>query len=282
MQDDGLSWILNNDVSGNRLLGHKLEQAVLEVLVGDAAVIQERDVRFRGLAFLHGRENQGNERQHADATGMGGPANASKRRVDSEAFGIRPLAGNESEGPSGHLEQGRMRGAVGVAELAYHYASVTGEVENGAVDEANSDPPVGGGLDHVALANGIADHDLNGNAVRSTEGAATDRRLNIAGDLGREGQNALVPELNAGRNEHWLGPRLMNNSGSAWCRSFWVWFCPRQIDQNIMAPAALGQPAEPPGLITQSIQEGDAFGTTLTRRNCIVLVVRCGTSIKNS
>jgi hypothetical protein len=25
---------------------------------------------------------------------------------------------------------------------------------------------------------------------------------------------------------------------------FLVWFCLRQIDQNIMAPAALGQPAE--------------------------------------
>src|SRR5712672_3857833 len=113
-----------------------------------------------------------------------------------------------------------MRRAVGMAELAYHYASVTGEVEYGAVDEANSDPPVGCGLDRVALANGIADHDSNGNAVRSSEGAATDRRLNIAGDLGKQGQNALVPELDAGRNEHCLGPRLLRNSGPAWCRSF--------------------------------------------------------------
>jgi hypothetical protein len=34
--------------------------------------------------------------------------------------------------------------------------------------------------------------------------------------------------------------------------------------------------------ITQSIQEGDAFDTTLTGRNCMVTVEARGTSIKNS
>src|SRR5437762_11028321 len=102
---------------------------------------------------------------------MGRAANASEGRVDSEAVGLCHMAGNVGEGPSGHLEQRRMRRAVGVAdELAYHYASVTGQAEHGAVDEADSDPPVGCGLDHIALANGIANHDLNGNAVRAPEG----------------------------------------------------------------------------------------------------------------
>ena len=96
-----------------------------------------------------------------------------------------------------------MRGAVGVAdEFVQHHASAVGQVEHGAVDEANSDPPVGCGLDHVTLANRIADDDLNGNAVRTPEGAAADRCLNIADDLGKRGRSglALVPELDAGRN----------------------------------------------------------------------------------
>jgi hypothetical protein len=64
-----------------------------------------------------------------------------------------------------------------------------------------------------------------------------------------------------------------NNSGSAWCRSIFGLACPRQIGQNIMAPVALGQPAENLMIqITQAIQEGDAFDTTLTGRNCTVTV----------
>ena len=100
--------LLNTEVSRDRLLGHQFEYAVLEVFVGDAAVIQECDVRICGLRVLHRRENQGSERQHANATGMGGGANASERRLDPEAVGLGELASNESEGTSGHLEQGRM------------------------------------------------------------------------------------------------------------------------------------------------------------------------------
>ena len=95
-------------------------------------------------------------------------------------------------------------------------------LNDGAVDEANSDQPVGCGLDHVTLANRIADHDLNGNVVRTPEAAATDRRLNIADDLRERGRSglALVRKLDAGRNKHWLRPRLPSNSGPAWCRRF--------------------------------------------------------------
>ena len=136
---------------------------------------------------------------------MGAAPNASNRRIDRETTGLCHPAGHESEGPSGHPEQGRMRGAVGVAdEFVQRNARAGEQVEHSAVDEANSDPPVGCGLDHVALANRIADHDLNGNAARSPEGAATVRRLNIADDLGKQGRNGLtvVSRLDAGRNEH--------------------------------------------------------------------------------
>ncbi len=96
-----------------------------------------------------------------------------------------------------------MRCAGGVAdEFVQHHASAAGQVEHGAVDEANSDPPVGCGLDHVTLANRIANDDVNGNAVRSPEGAVTDRCLNIADDLGSEGHNGLTIalKLDAGLN----------------------------------------------------------------------------------
>ena len=116
MQDDCFSGILNDDVSRDSLLGYELEYAVLQILVCDAAVIQECDVRVRGLDFLHGREGQCYERQHADATGMGAAPNASNRRVDPEITGLRHLAANESEGPFGHAEQGRLRGSAGIAD----------------------------------------------------------------------------------------------------------------------------------------------------------------------
>src|SRR5580692_7980189 len=112
-----------------------------------------------------------------------------------------------------------MQGAVGVAdEFVQHRASAVGQVERSAVDEANSDQPMGCGLDHVTLVNRIADHDLNGNAICTREGTAAERCLNIADNLGKRGRSglALVPGLDAGRNEHWLRPRLLRNSGPAW------------------------------------------------------------------
>ena len=69
-QDDGLSGILNEEVPRDSLLGDELECAVLEVLVGDVAVVQERDVRVGGPGFLHQREGQCREPQHADPAGM--------------------------------------------------------------------------------------------------------------------------------------------------------------------------------------------------------------------
>ena len=78
-----------------------------------------------------------------------------------------------------------MRGPVGVAdEFVQHHARATGQLEAGAVDEAKSNPAVGCGLDDVALANRIANLSLNGNSARTRQGAGTDRRLNIADNLG--------------------------------------------------------------------------------------------------
>jgi len=53
-------------------------------------------------------------------------------------------------------------------------------LKGGAVDEANTGPAVGGGLDDVALANRIANLDLTGNAAGTREGAGSDSRSEYA------------------------------------------------------------------------------------------------------
>jgi hypothetical protein len=72
--------------------------------------------------------------------------------------------------------------------------------EQRAVDKANSDHPVGRGLDLITLAKRVADHDLNGSAARTPQRAIADRRINGADDLGKPGRNGLFPGLDVGRN----------------------------------------------------------------------------------
>ena len=96
-----------------------------------------------------------------------------------------------------------MQGAARVAnEFVQHHASASGQVEHSAIDEANSDPSVGCGLDHVTLANRIANDNLNGNAALSPEGTATDRGLNVADDLRKWDRSGTTtaPKLHAGLN----------------------------------------------------------------------------------
>ena len=69
-QDDGLSGILDEEVSRDHLLGDQLECAVREILVRDAAVVQECDVRVGGLNLLPKQEGECREPQHAEPAGM--------------------------------------------------------------------------------------------------------------------------------------------------------------------------------------------------------------------
>ncbi|WP_456659081.1 hypothetical protein [Bradyrhizobium sp. JR3.5] len=54
------------------------------------------------------------------------------------------------------------------------------QVEHCAIDQADFDPPAGCDLDDVTLANGIAGHGLKGDAARTRNGAAAERRMNNA------------------------------------------------------------------------------------------------------
>ena len=96
------------------LLGDEFECAVLEVLVGDVAVVQERDVRVGGPDFLHQREGQCCEPQHAEPAGTGPALGIANRGLSGSA--IRELEGAETgrclnaAGDAG--KQGRQRPCV--------------------------------------------------------------------------------------------------------------------------------------------------------------------------
>ena len=88
-QDDGLSGILNEDVSRDQLLGDQLECAMLKVFVGDVAVVQKCDVRVGGPDLLHQRERHRREPQHAESAGAS-PASRIADRGGSVRAGRTP------------------------------------------------------------------------------------------------------------------------------------------------------------------------------------------------
>jgi hypothetical protein len=96
-------------VSRDRFLGDELERAVLEVLVGDVAVVQERDVRVSGLGFFPQRKGQGREpRQQA---GLAAKAPASSGGVVRAPGGVNGSSFNVSGGIG-------ERGQIGLAFVA--------------------------------------------------------------------------------------------------------------------------------------------------------------------
>ena len=109
VDDDCFPGVISHDDPA--IPGHDLERAVRQVLVRDGAVIQERVMTARGLAFLYGGERQCGERQDADPAILRGASDRCERRIDPEAAGPGYLAGNETEGALDQTEQGRIRGA---------------------------------------------------------------------------------------------------------------------------------------------------------------------------
>jgi hypothetical protein len=96
-----------------------------------------------------------------------------------------------------------MQRAIGIVdELIQLHASAARQIKIGAVDEANFDLTAGCGLDYVALANRIADLDLNGSATRTREAAGTDRGLNAPDDFWKNGCTRPVFLPAAGSVEH--------------------------------------------------------------------------------
>src|SRR5262245_5767001 len=109
VDDDCFSWVISDDDPA--IPGRDLECAVRQVLIRNGAVIQERVLRTRGLAFLDGGERQCGERQDPDPAILYGASDLSERRIDVESARPGDLAGNEIKGALDQTEQGRIRGA---------------------------------------------------------------------------------------------------------------------------------------------------------------------------
>ena len=139
------------------------------------------------MSFLHDGEQQCSEGQHADATRLRAAANARMRRIDRKSTSFQHSAGNESERALGNIKQGRWRSPT-TFEFFQHHASAVGYAKNRVIDEANADPSIGGCLDDVALADSIANFDLNG----STAGSHKDARANYNLDFANSNKMSRV------------------------------------------------------------------------------------------
>ena len=86
-----------------------------------------------------------------------------------------------------------MQGPAGVAdEFVQHRAGAAEYVEYGTVDELNADLTIGRSLNDVALANRIANLDLNDGAAGPRQGARTEYRLNMADNRGRSAHRPVA------------------------------------------------------------------------------------------
>ncbi|MEY9656852.1 hypothetical protein [Bradyrhizobium ottawaense] len=201
LDDDRLAGIFDDDASRDPLLGHELKCAVRKVLVGNGVVIQECDIRVRGLGMLRGREGQCCKCQHPETARVAPGANACNGRIQLERPGFRQPARYETEAPSGHVEQGCRWHAFDVEDkLAQHNVSAAGDVEESTVDEADCDLPVGVGLQHVAPVDGRTSYGLCGDAARSRKRTATDHSLNMADEFDGQGHGGPAVNLDAGCN----------------------------------------------------------------------------------
>ena len=187
---DCLSRVISHD--DPPIPGHDLERAVRQVLVRYGAVIQERIVPARGLAFLNGGERQCGECQDADPAILRGASDRRERRIDVEDAGPGYLAGNETEGALDQTEQGRIRGARALArKFVQHQARGGGKIEHSAVDESYADGAIGSGLDRIALIDQGTDAGSNKHPVGAHDGDGTDRRPDFADSFEWRGRQHL-------------------------------------------------------------------------------------------
>src|SRR5262249_46227743 len=129
--------IIDPNGSWVSLLGPKFEDAVLQILVFDLPVIQERGggARRPGL-LLNERKSQCGKRQHADAAAPAAAANACNRRVDREATSRRYLADQETEGSANETDQRGAQVPSRIADKALQlHAGTARDDESRAIDK---------------------------------------------------------------------------------------------------------------------------------------------------
>ena len=97
------------------------------------------------------------------------------RRLDPHVAGLRDLPGGEADRALHEADERRVRRPVrAVHHLVQDHPRVGGEVERGAVDEADAEGGAGAGLDDVALVDEIADIEGDRHAVADRDGRAGD------------------------------------------------------------------------------------------------------------
>jgi hypothetical protein len=182
----GDAGIVNEDVPRGCFLGHQLKGAVrLVFIIGSYdSVVQIRGARRSGLNFLHGSEEQRDERQHADPAHPRAATDTCDRGLDLEPTGFRHLAGDKCEIASNNVDQGWVRRFL-TGKLFQDYARVVRNAKNSVVDEVNRNSAIGGGLDYVASENRLADFLKSKNTVRPRHGYGTDEALDLSYDSKR-------------------------------------------------------------------------------------------------
>ena len=183
VEDDAFPRVIDEEMPRNCFLGHQFENAVIRY----GAVVEECVVRTLSVSFFHDREDQAGKRKHANAASPGATTNARNWRVDPEVAGFRHFAGDEREGSPGDLEQRRRCPPVACKFFQLDARTVI-KAKNRAVDETDAYSAVGSGLNDVALADSIANLDLNNDPVGTRKGTCTGNNLNFANNIGRSGR----------------------------------------------------------------------------------------------
>ena len=178
LEDESFPGVINEEMPRDRFLGHQLENAVIRY----GAIVEEYVARALSVSLFHDREDQAGKRKHAKAASPGPTTNARNWGIDPEVAGFRHFASDEREGPPGDLEQRRRCPPFGRKFFQRDTRTVF-KAKNRAVDEADADPAVGSGLNDVALADSIANLDLNDDPVGTRKGTCAGNNLNFANNM---------------------------------------------------------------------------------------------------
>ena len=83
--------------------------------------------------------------------------------IDLHIASLRDIAGNESEGPLGQIEHGRIGLPIRVVhELVQSHAGVARKIKRAAIRKVDAEPAIGPGLDHIAQIDEVANVRLTG------------------------------------------------------------------------------------------------------------------------
>ena len=150
VDDDCFPRIISDDDPS--IPGHDFERAVRQVFVGYGAVIQERVMTARGLAFLYGDERQCGECQDADPAILRDASDRRERRIELRPPALAILPATKLKAPWTRLNRAEFGVPVRSQENSFSTKREAAERLNTiAVDESYADGAIRSGLDRIAL-----------------------------------------------------------------------------------------------------------------------------------